>query len=519
MERVQQIPVEDLHPSPFNPRKHLGDLSELVASIRQVGIMQPGTVRPRAAGGFEVVFGHRRSAAGQQAGLTTIPNIVRDLTDDEVLELQIIENSQRADVHPLDEADGFKVLIDRGRSAAQIADKVGRSAAYVAQRLALCQLPKAGRKALEDGRITLGGALVLARVPESLQRKALDELAPSWQRHPIGAKEAREKIERDFMLRLKDAPFAVDDAELVPAAGPCTSCPKRTGTQVDLFADASSPNLCTDPVCFRGKLDACFQIRAKEAAEKGLEVLVGKKAEKALEYSSGFVRVDADHWTGGKSVKVATVAKAEGLAVTVVQDPRTRAPVELVSRREVEKAANKGKKPDRFDERTQGLASKARAASRKRERVVALVTAAGAQQARKARPADLVLLLARLLVMRAGADELAAMAERRTGKKSKRGSRGTLEIEGKSHESILASLLEEAKTTADVNAFAAELALQMLAPSTYAAARWGFAAKGLGINLGKLEKQAGEELRAEAKAKKAGKAKASKARKRKAGAA
>lgn len=261
--QVINLHVDEIQPSPFNPRKHFaeGAIAELANSIRQVGVQQPVIVRV-VAGEFELVFGHRRLKAAKLAGLTEIPAIEREYSDDQVLEVQIVENSQREDVHPLDEADGFKALIDRGYTIARIADRIGRTPAFVAARLQLVQLCKKGREIYDAGNMSLGAAIAIARVPAKLQIEVIDHLQPEWRRkegHVINAIFAQATIRDHFMLILVDAPFDGADPELVKKAGACTACPKRSGNQPELFADLQGDDLCTDPSCLKSKCDAVWK--------------------------------------------------------------------------------------------------------------------------------------------------------------------------------------------------------------------------------------------------------------------
>ena len=146
----ETIPLECIRASKTNPRKHFNPelLADLAASIRQLGLAQPILVRPIARDlidnspvRFEVVAGERRFRASHLAGYQTILAVVRDLSDAEALELQVVENLQRADLHPLEEAEGYEVLMKaHDLSAEQLADKVGKSKAYIYARLKLCAL-------------------------------------------------------------------------------------------------------------------------------------------------------------------------------------------------------------------------------------------------------------------------------------------------------------------------------------------------------------------------------------------
>lgn len=169
-----ELPLTMLVPSTQNPRKTLGDVTDLAASIREVGILEPILVRPRD-GAVEVVAGSRRHAAAQAAGLLMVPCLVRELTDAQALELAIVENNQRGDIHPLDEAEAFASLAGMNRlyTPDVIAAKIGRPKAYVTGRLRLLNLMPAVREAFAADRLTIGHADRIARLKPELQERAL----------------------------------------------------------------------------------------------------------------------------------------------------------------------------------------------------------------------------------------------------------------------------------------------------------------------------------------------------------
>lgn len=283
---IQTIALKKLHDSPFNPRADLGDLSELTDSIRAVGMLQRPLARPTGKA-FELVFGHRRKAAAAAAGLTEIDVDVRELDDREVLLAQLAENAQRTDVHPIWEAEHFRRLHeDHGVPVEDLAAKVGKSKAYVYGRLKLCGLSGAAHKAALADEISTAVALMIARIPAvKLQNEALEKIKGGFYgnaQEPFTTAEARRLIHDEFMLRLADADFDIADADLVPAAGPCTTCPHRTGAQPELFTDVDSPDLCTNPPCFEAKRELNWKRRADEARAKGLKVLSDNEAKQVL---------------------------------------------------------------------------------------------------------------------------------------------------------------------------------------------------------------------------------------------
>lgn len=175
---VDLIAIDQLKPSKTNPRKNFAaaDISELTESIRQNGILQPILVRP-IPDGFEIVCGERRYRGAKGAGMTEMPCIVNaDMTDEHVVQIQVVENLQRQDLHPLEEADGYRRLLQiRGYDAAKIAARIGRSAAYVYDRIKLLELIEAARKVFLAGEITAGHAVILSRLKPEHQKRALKE--------------------------------------------------------------------------------------------------------------------------------------------------------------------------------------------------------------------------------------------------------------------------------------------------------------------------------------------------------
>lgn len=279
-------------------------LEELAESIATVGLLQPLVVRPVNGEHFEIVAGERRYQAAKLAKLDAVPVTVRDLTDEQVIEVQLVENLQRADVHPMAEAEGYEGLHKIGRTVEEIADKVGKSKAYVYARMKLLELTPAGRKAFYAGKLSASTALYVARVPRGLQDKATKEITDGGWQGPMSARSAAEHLQRHYMLRLADAPFKTGDTQLVPAAGACGACPKRTGNQAELFADVKGADVCTDPTCYRVKVAAHNERALAAARASGQAVLTGAKAKAVApdRYSlKGYVKLDDFNYDGPKT--------------------------------------------------------------------------------------------------------------------------------------------------------------------------------------------------------------------------
>jgi len=284
---MQDIPLKHIQESKTNPRRQFDEtkLAELAANIRLHGVLQPVLVRPLPdgeAGFYELVAGARRYRASKLAGRETIPATIRELTDTQCLELQLIENLQRADVHELDEARGYAALMQlqpENYTVEVLAEKIGRSEKYVYARLRLMHLTEEGQEAFYVGRLTVAHAFEIARLQPNDQRRALQECFPNHRStasalkdrktEAVTVRELRAWIESEILLDLSHAPFDPQDESLLPPAGSCTRCPKRTGNNPMLFPEVQRKSICTDPSCYRMKVEALVQIRIKPLEEKG----------------------------------------------------------------------------------------------------------------------------------------------------------------------------------------------------------------------------------------------------------
>ncbi len=249
----QIIPIKSLKESSFNPRKTYDPkkLEELTQSIKEKGILTPLILRPQN-GAYEIAAGSRRYRAAIAAGLTEVPAIIRELTDTEFIEIITIENLQREDLHPLEEAEGYRSLMETGHyDVAALSIKVGKSPSYIYQRLKLSDLIPEAKKAFLDEKITAGHAILIARLQPKDQKKALEECTNYGD---CSVRALADHIESQIHLDLNSASFSKKDPELLPEAGPCTTCPKRTGFLPDLFPDIKKKDTCTDRECFHKKI-------------------------------------------------------------------------------------------------------------------------------------------------------------------------------------------------------------------------------------------------------------------------
>ena len=344
-----------------NPRKTFNQpkLAELAESIKASGVHQPILVRPLpgsrvqdtfdngiTGGGMrrpthEVVCGERRYRASQQAGLQTIPALVRDLTDAQVMEIQLVENLQRDDLTELEEAEGYQALMEASSlNADAIAVKIGKSRSYVFGRLKLLDLCTEARDALRTGAIDASRALLVARIPDSkLQIKAIKEIVEghssyySGGREAMSHREAKAHIQERYMVKLDSAKFDITCIDLVPAAGSCKTCAKRTGHDPDLFADVKGADVCTDPPCFHAKEAAHAAVLVEQAKAKGQTVIAGRQALELMPYNGyntkfkGYRRLDdaTDSPTDKPLRKIiGKQMEADGIAPIMIEHPHKK---------------------------------------------------------------------------------------------------------------------------------------------------------------------------------------------------
>ena len=179
--RIETLPLREIEPDPGQPRKTFDDetLAELSASIAEHGLLQPIAVRPKPSGGYLIVAGERRWRASRMAGLTEVPIIVKDVTDEQAMELALVENLQREDLDPVEEAAGIRELMTRcDLTQEQAARKLGKSRSALANSLRLLSLPETVLELLKSGFITIGHAKVILGLPTpELQEEAAQMIA------------------------------------------------------------------------------------------------------------------------------------------------------------------------------------------------------------------------------------------------------------------------------------------------------------------------------------------------------
>jgi len=267
-----EMSIKSIVPSKHNYRKTVDSakMTELTASIKAKGVLQPILVR-RINGKHEIVAGHRRYQASIDAGLETIPVIEKNLTDEEALEIQVIENSQREDPNPMEEAWGFKRLVDLGKHTPEtLAAKIDHSVRYVMERISLLRLSDKAQEKVASGEISMGHALLLTRLKNQGDQKEFLQMIT--EREGMTVKEAQWRI-KNFSKDIKDAVFDTES---------CKTCDFLSTNQTILFPELKKSGECMDRSCFFTKTrDHCKAI-VDEKKKAGFTVYTDAKKVQAL---------------------------------------------------------------------------------------------------------------------------------------------------------------------------------------------------------------------------------------------
>jgi ParB family transcriptional regulator, chromosome partitioning protein len=201
----RRVPIAQIRPNPYQPRKSFRpeELAELEASIKASGLLQPITVRPAAVGqGYELIAGERRLRAATRLGWKDIPAFVKPIDDQTLLTLALVENLQRADLNPLEEAEGYQRLIaEFGFTQQQVADVVGKDRSTIANILRVLGLPAAARRMVQEGQLTLGHARALLAIENE---RALVELAKEVVAQGMSVREVERRVKEKTTAAVRD---------------------------------------------------------------------------------------------------------------------------------------------------------------------------------------------------------------------------------------------------------------------------------------------------------------------------
>lgn len=284
----------------FRSRQVYKAIDELAVSLKQHGQIEPLIVRlsSKTTGKkevYEIAAGTRRRRAAAIAGLETLECVVRDLSDQQMVEISIAENRDREDIHPLEEADALVELFDHyGVSIQEMAARFGKSDDYVWSRLKIARMHQDLRVAFIAGRFGVKGALVLAGIADTMQQRVWVELSKLPDAN-LSAAKISGFIRDRFLMRLSVAPFPTTKEDLVEGVGSCLKCPKRTGAQASLFPeDITSEDRCTDADCYGSKREAHATNLIEKATEKNLRVLEKADAREVFKFGESLETLNPD---------------------------------------------------------------------------------------------------------------------------------------------------------------------------------------------------------------------------------
>lgn len=272
---LKKVPLRDIKPDPKQPRKHFDQtaIDELAANIAQHDVLQPILLRPSGKG-YMIVFGERRYRACLKAGKETIPATIKEMSDTDALEIQLMENLQRENPHPMEEAVAFKTYLElKQYTMEEIAAKLGKKVYYIRQRIKLNELTDKWQKLFFQNSLMITDALKIAQLPADAQQELYDDEVnetlmqrPHYKVHFNGWE--FDKYKGD----LTDAKFDTADKNLYAKAGACTTCSFNTG-YATLFADETEKR-CTNIGCYKTKEKLSFDLKLKEAQQDATVVLL-----------------------------------------------------------------------------------------------------------------------------------------------------------------------------------------------------------------------------------------------------
>jgi len=331
------LPIIQIVPSRTNRRVVEDDaLHDMAATMKLYGVLQPLLLRRLPAerlqdtfedaatrhATHEIIAGERRYRAAQIAGLRAVPYLERDADNMQAQLMQLIENLHRIDLNPLDEALGVQRLVeDHGMNADTASEALRKSRTHVFESLRLLTLCPEAITGLKAGTLTRSVALLVAQRPtQAIQAEYTQRvLTGGPDNGPMSYRSALDLARRSYMLKLDQAPFALDDATLCPSAGACSVCPKHTGASPELW-DKNDADVCTDTACFADKKDAHFERVKAQAQQRGQQIITGRQARDIMPSENGAPRgyLLLDKPSQGSSAPVRQVLGQDVPAASVV---------------------------------------------------------------------------------------------------------------------------------------------------------------------------------------------------------
>lgn len=268
---IVQIKASEIDVSPKNPRRSTDEagIKELASSFEEMGILQPIMVVKKKNKRYEVVFGSRRLMAAKLLDPDfLVPATVSSGNEKQLALIRIIENLQREDIDPIDEAQSFRDLMKQGFTVEQSAAQVGKTPYYVGTRIQLTELIDDLKQYMKSGDLPIGHALELAKYEHEIQQKVFDNEMKNWNGFKVPSLKILKEVMHRYMKSLKEAPFDIYDETLVESAGACTTCPKNTACQTIIFKEYADDAQCMDFECYYLKKEATTKRRIAEVLQE-----------------------------------------------------------------------------------------------------------------------------------------------------------------------------------------------------------------------------------------------------------
>jgi ParB/RepB/Spo0J family partition protein len=252
------LALDRIEYSPLNYRKHYDqeELEQFAAELSNHGIIQSLLVRPLENGKYQIVIGERRHRAAILAKLHEAPVRIVSLTDEQVIELQLAENQQRVNPHPMDEAQAVGTMQQRNMTIEEIALRLGKSKAFIYTRIKLLSLIEPFREMFYASKITIHDAVNIATLAEASQKELFDSNCANWKKQKDYQLNNLSYYLKQYKYELRNAPFDTKNKTLLPDAGACTHCPFNSATAKSLFPEYGKQATCSNKDCFRRKCTA-----------------------------------------------------------------------------------------------------------------------------------------------------------------------------------------------------------------------------------------------------------------------
>lgn len=262
----ERVPLDQIDIGLLNYRKRYNqtDLESFGTELSVHGVIHSLTLRKKPDGRFELVVGERRYRAAKIAQLKTVPAIIKDLTDEQVIEIMLAENMQRENPHPFHEAQGIESLYNTGKSIDEIAARLGKSKSYIYTRMKWVELIVPLQEMFLANKLYVQDVTDLSFLSPDAQQELFDQYCKDWEKPNFRFIDVKHAVSR-FVYDLARAPFDTGDKNLIPEAGACDKCPFNSATIKTLFPEMAKVSYCTSKSCYKSKCLASRQNKISEA--------------------------------------------------------------------------------------------------------------------------------------------------------------------------------------------------------------------------------------------------------------